>query len=81
MDEHRPDTDPSGAMDPPDRKPPTAVAAAGGSGSDPRARGHAVVHVAAMPNWLGRALNKTFDVLDEAADTVAEALHIRPPSA
>lgn len=81
MDEYQPETDPSGAMDPPQRKPPTAVAAAGGSGSEGEPRGHAIVRVAAKPNWLGRALNKAFDVLDEAADTVAEALHVRPPSA
>jgi hypothetical protein len=42
---------------------------------------HAIVRVAARPNWLGRALNKAFDVLDQAADSVAESLNIRSPGA
>jgi hypothetical protein len=77
-DEFQPKTDPSGSLDPPSRKPPTAVSTAG-SGSDPKGRRHAItVTSVATPNALGRFLNRAFDVVDDAADTVAKALHIGP---
>jgi len=34
----------------------------------------------ATPNAFGRFLSRAFDVIDEAADKVAEALNIRPHS-
>jgi hypothetical protein len=77
-DEFQPKTDPSGSLEPPPRKPPTAIATAG-SGPDPGNRGRSVVRVAAAPNAFGRFLKRAFDVIDEAADTVANALHIGPP--
>ena len=77
-DEFQPKTDPFGSLDPPSRKPPTAVSAAdsGSSGDD---RGYSVVNVAVIPNALGRFLSRAFDIIDEAADTIADALHIGPP--
>ena len=77
-DEFQPKTDPFGSLDPPSRKPPTAVSSAN-SGSGPDDRRHSVVSVEATPNALGRFLTRAFDMIDEAADTVADALHIGPP--
>jgi len=77
-DEFQPKTDPFGSLDPPSRKPPTAVGAAN-SGSDPDDRRHSVVSVVATPNALGRFLSRAFDMIDEAADTIANALHFGPP--
>ena len=71
-----PETEPAGALDPPSRKPPTAVAS-GAQGGESGDRSHAVTVVRGNPNWLGRFLSRAFDALDEAADTVAVALHIR----
>ena len=77
-DEFQPKTDPFGSLDPPSRKPPIAVGAANsGSGADDRR--HSVVSVVATPNALGRFLSRAFDTIDEAADTIANALHIGPP--
>lgn len=74
--EHR--TDPSGSLDPPPRKPPNALATES-SGPNPEDRPRtAVTTVAARPNAFGRFLTRAFDVLDEAADKVAETLNIRP---
>jgi hypothetical protein len=75
-DEFQP-TDPSRSLDPPSRKPPTAVGTADSGSSDNRR--YSVVTVEATPNALGRFLSRAFDVIDEAADTVADALHIGPP--
>ena len=77
-DEFQPKTDPFESLDPPSRKPPTAVSAAD-SGSGPEDRRHSVVSVVATPNAFGRFLSRAFDVIDEAADTIANGLHIGPP--
>jgi len=77
-DEFQPKTDPFGSLDPPSRKPPTVVGAAG-SGSGPDDGRYSVVSVEATPNALGRFLSRAFDMIDEAADTIAAALHIGPP--
>ena len=77
-DDFQPKTDPFGSLDPPSRKPPTAVRAAD-SGSDPDDLRHSVVSVVATPNALGKFLSRAFDMIDEAADTIADALHIGPP--
>jgi hypothetical protein len=77
-DEFQPKTDPFGSLDPPSHKPPTAASASdSGSGRDDSR--YSVVSVAATPNALGRFLSRAFDMIDEAADTVADALHIGPP--
>jgi hypothetical protein len=77
-DEFQPNTEPSGSLDPPSRKPPTAVGTAG-SDSNPDDRRYSVVTVVAKPNALGRFLSRAFDMIDEAADKVATVLHIGPP--
>lgn len=77
-DEFQPKTDPFGSQDPPSGKPPTVVGSAD-SGSGPDDRRYSVVAVEATPNALGRFLTRAFDIIDEAADTVADALHIGPP--
>ena len=80
-DDFRPETEPSGALDPPSRKPPAAV----GTGEpkpgaeDPRFAIARTSVSTATPNTFGRFLARAFDILDEMADTVANALHIRPP--
>ena len=72
-----PETEPAGSLEPPSRKPPTALAL-GDAGSEPGDRPLvAITVVGSKPNWLGRFLRRAFDGLDEAADTVATALHIR----
>ncbi len=79
QDDFEPKTEPSGSLDPPSRKPPTAVGGAA-PGSEPEYRKpHSIVMASAQPNWLGRFLTKAFDTLDKAADTVADSLHIGPP--
>ena len=80
QDDFEPKIEPSGALDPPSRKPPTAVGAAA-PGSEPEYRKpRSIVTAFAQPNWLGRFLTSAFDTLDKAADTVADSLHIGPPS-
>lgn len=77
-DEFKPKTEPSDSLDPPSRMPPTAVGAAAG-GSDSGDRPHSITVARATPNAFGRFLTRAFDAIDEAADTVAGALHIGPP--
>jgi len=76
-DESAPETQPSGALEPPSRKPPTAVGIAT-PGSHPERGRSLVVPATATPNWLGEFLSRTLDVVDELGDIVAEALHVRP---
>ena len=75
-DDFVPETEPAGSLDPPSRKPPTAVAL-GTQGSEPKGRPDGITVVSAKPSWLGRFLIRAFDALDEAADTVASTLNIR----
>jgi hypothetical protein len=76
-DEFERETQPSGALDPPSRKPPTAVGVAtpGPGGEGGRS---ALVRARTTSSWLGKLLNRTLDVVDELGDVVAEALHLRP---
>lgn len=76
-DDFNPETEPAGSLDPPPRKPPTAVTAAGSS--RPEHPPHSLVSAPATPNAFGRFLSRAFDVIDEAADDVAKTLHIGPP--
>jgi hypothetical protein len=71
------ETQPSGALEPPSRKPPTAVGVATPGSSPERGRPAALVRAAATPNWLGKFLSRTLDVVDELGEIVAEALHLR----
>ena len=75
-DDFVPETEPAGSLEPPSRKPPTAVGL-GDAGSEPGDSPVAITVVSSRPNWLGRFLSRAFDAVDEAADTVATALHIR----
>ena len=81
QEDFEPKTELSGSLDPPSRKPPTAVAT-GSPGPEPEDRRVAVTQSVAVatPNAFGRFLSRAFDVIDEAADKVAEALNIRPRS-
>jgi len=76
-DEFFRETQPSGALEPPSRKPPTAVGVAtpgdGGEGGRPAS----VALATARPNWFGKFVSRTLDVVDELGDIVAEALHLR----
>jgi hypothetical protein len=74
-DELKRETESAGSLDPPSRKPPTDVGLAA-EGSDPERR-FAIVASHSSPNWFGRILSEALDALDAAADTVADALHIR----
>jgi len=79
QDDFRPETQSSGDLEPPSRKPPTAVGT-GAPEPDPEDRRFAIAATTERtPNAFGRFLSRAFDVLDEMADTVANALHIRPP--
>jgi len=75
-DELKPETESAGSLDPPSRKPPTVVGF-GAEGSDPEHRRFAIVASESSPNWFGKILSEALDALDAAADTVADALHIR----
>jgi hypothetical protein len=77
-DEFAPETEPFGALEPPSRKPPTAVGVATPGSSPERGQPASVVRARATPSWLGRFLSRTLDVVDELGDVVAEALNIRP---
>ena len=78
-DEFERETQPSGALEPPSRKPPTTVGVAT-PGGGPRSRRRPV---GAGPGQndvelVGKLLNRTLDVVDELGDIVADALHLRP---
>lgn len=77
-DEFDRETQPSGALEPPSRKPPTAVGVATPGSSPERGRPVSVAVVAARPNWLSTFVSRTLDVVDELGDVVAEVLHVRP---
>ena len=79
QEDFEPKTELSGSLDPPSPKPPTAVAT-GSPGPEPEDRRVAVTRSVTTPNAFGRFLSRAFDVIDEAADKVAEALNIRPRS-
>jgi len=77
-DEFFRETEPSGALGKPPHKPPTAVGVAT-SGSDPGGgRSRSLAVAVATPNWLGKFISRSLDVIDELGDVVAEALHLRP---
>lgn len=71
MDESTPDTQPEGALTPPPRVPPTALATAE---LPPRPRRS----VTTSSRWdLGRALSGVFDRLDTFGDRIASAVGLR----
>ena len=76
------ETEPSAALDPPSRKPPTAVGTAEAPGSDPgqpgrRGQAVAIKRAQAIPNWFGKWISKALDVVDVLADAASEALRLR----
>lgn len=66
-------TQPEGALGPPSRKPPTAVATAT---PNPEHRREPIVR--ARRPILFRFLSRTLDVVDEVGDIIASALRLRP---
>jgi len=76
-DEFSPETEPSGALQPPRKPPPTAVATATPS---PPPQRHPRSFVRARSPFLP-ILSRALDVVDEFADAIAEALHLRPGKA
>jgi hypothetical protein len=77
-DEFDRETQPSGALEPPSRKPPTAVGVATPGPGPEGGRSVSLAVAAATPNWLGRFVSRTLDIVDELGDVVAEVLHVRP---
>lgn len=72
-------TEPSGALDPPSRKPPTTVGLAVAPRPQPGRPARAALRSAMRaPNWLGRWLSRTFAAVDALADATAEVLQLRP---
>ena len=77
FDSTAPDTQSQGDLDPPSRKPPTAVAGAAPSPSP----GERPLAVRAWrqrpPTLVASAISTIFDVLDLIGDTIAEKTGIR----
>jgi hypothetical protein len=75
MDDFIPQTQPSGALVPPNKPPGTAIATSAPlpPSREPRARR------LRDPNVLRRFLMRTLDVVDEVADAVAGGLGLRHP--
>ena len=69
MDEHTPHTEPSGALIPPPRNPPTALAT---SGSMPSAS-----RIPARIKGLRGFVDSVLDRLDTLADRIADAAGLR----
>ena len=76
MDDFIPQTQPSGALVPPNKPPGTAVATSAPlpPSREPRHAWH--LH---DRNPIRRFLSRTFDVVDEMADAVAGGLGLRHP--
>jgi hypothetical protein len=82
MDERIPDTQPSGALVPPPRDPPTAVATGAPLPPRPPRSSRATTRAAGPSAWVGvarRAVGSALDLLDDAGDRVARAVGLRAP--
>jgi hypothetical protein len=75
-DEDSPPTEPTGALEPPRRRPPTAVATVT-PGPPPERRPRSETQSAGVRPFLFY-LSRALDVVDTLADAVAETLHLRP---
>ena len=75
MDDYIPETQPSGALVPPNKPPGTAVAT---SAPLPPSR-EPLARTLRDSNVIRRFLSRTFDVVDEVADAVAGGLGLRHP--
>ena len=73
MEDYTPPTQPSGALVPPTKLPPTAVATASPAPLLPRQP-----RSLTESNPITRFVRQTLDVVDEFADAVAEGLGLRP---
>ena len=73
MEDYTPPTQPSGALVPPTKLPPTAVALA-----SPAPLPHRHPRSFTHSNPITRFVGQTLDVVDEFADAVAEGLGLRP---
>ena len=74
-DEFERQTEPAGSLDPPSRKPPTAVATAEAPG--PHNPGGTKVRAllqAGPTSWLGKWVNAVLDTVDIAADLARDAV-------
>ena len=76
-DEFERETSPAGDLIVPPRKPPTAV----GLIVPPSPDRHRRQFVRARTDRFSQAVENVFDIVDELADVVAEALHLRPGKA
>ncbi len=74
MDDFIPQTEPSGALVPPPRVPPTAVALAT---PDPPPLRPSRVPYLRRTGSVAQFVQRTLDAVDELADTVAEGLGLR----
>ena len=71
MDDFTPETEPSGALVPPPRVPPTALALASPAPAPMRRTSETDLGA------FGRFVDTAFDVVDRVADTVATVLLLR----
>ena len=74
MDDFIPETQPSGALVPPNKPPGTAIATAAPLPPNRQPRYARSLH---DPNAIRRLLTRTLDVVDEIADAVAGGLGLR----
>ena len=72
MDEMNPPTQPSGDLVPPPRVPPTAIALASPAPVPLRP-----IRTEATGTAFGRFIDRTLDVVDNVADSVAHLLRVR----
>jgi hypothetical protein len=76
MEDYIPETQPSGALVPPNKPPGTAIAT---SAPVPPSRQPRHTRTFRDPNPIRRFLTRTLNVVDEMADAVAGGLGLRRP--
>lgn len=77
-DEFVPETEPAGSLDPPRRKPPTAVAAdASAPAPGERPLGVRAWKRKTSVSVVARTVHSIFDALDAIGDTIAEKAGLR----
>ena len=74
-DEFERETEPAASLDPPSKKPPTAVATAEAPRPDDSGRAKVRALIGPGPtSWLGKWVNSVLDVVDIAADVARDAV-------